>query len=73
VSWARPESFREGIRTTRELVYTRRLLAFEEVRESFAIARCKSELAPMRVAVYFIGVVEGEQRAPERLVTHDCR
>jgi hypothetical protein len=74
VTWSRPDSFREGIRTTRELVYTRRLLAVEETRDSYAASRCNSvQPTPVRVAVYFLGVVEGEQREPERLVTRDCR
>ncbi len=72
-TWSRPMSFREGIRTTRELVYMRRLLSVDDVRrESFAVARCRDTDATA-IAVYFVGVYDGRLEAPELLVDRDCR
>ncbi|MEO8698495.1 MAG: HTTM domain-containing protein [Kofleriaceae bacterium] len=72
VLWTRPASFREGIRTTRELVFMRRLLAASEpVRASFAAARCRTSGATS-IAVYFVPVYAGELRPPELLVTREC-
>lgn len=74
VDWSRPSSFREGIRTTRELVYMRRLVAVDDARrDSFAAARCRSEQPmPAALAVYFVPVIAGESQAPELLVAFDC-
>jgi hypothetical protein len=73
VDWARPQSFREGIRTTRELVYLRRLLAGDDARRAdFAAARCRTEPTPATISVYFVGVFEGHVQAPELLIAHDC-
>lgn len=67
----RPASFREGIRTTRELVYMRHLLqADDAARHAFAATRCAGAPA---IAVYFVGVVAGEVQEPELLVEHTCR
>jgi hypothetical protein len=75
VDWSRPQSFREGIRTTRELVYMRRLRAVDDARRtSFAAARCRSnEPTPATIAVYFVPVFDGQLQAPELLVAHECR
>ncbi|MBX3158124.1 MAG: HTTM domain-containing protein [Deltaproteobacteria bacterium] len=68
---ARPASFREGIRTTRELVYMRRLLsAAPAARESFAAARCRTGDAS--IAVYFVPVVDGAIGPRELLVERAC-
>lgn len=70
VSWKRPASFREGIRTTRELVYLRRLLGHPEAREPFAASSC----APGRstIALSFVPVVAGVRQPTELLVEHTC-
>jgi len=75
VDWSRPESFREGIRTTRELVYMRRLLAADHApRADFAAARCRSdEPRPATIAVYFVPVFDSQLQSPELLVEHECR
>ncbi len=75
LDWSRPKSFRQGLRTTRELVYMRRLLAVDDARRvSFAEARCR-EGAPGRVAVdvHFVPVIDGVLGAPELLIAHVCR
>jgi hypothetical protein len=71
VEWSPPKDFREGIRTTRELVYMRRLLVDDARRASFAAARCDERTA--NVAVYFVPVEAGRVYAPELLVAHDCK
>lgn len=75
VGWSRPQSFREGIRTTRELVYMRRLLAENDVRRAgFAAARCRStEPTPAAITVYFVGVLDGKLQSPKVLIAHECR
>jgi hypothetical protein len=72
---ARPSSFREGIRTTRELVYMRRLLATDDAtRVHFAAARCRTaEPHAATIAVYFVPVIDGQRRAPELLIAHACQ
>jgi hypothetical protein len=71
---ARPASFREGIRTTRELVYMRRLLSAETgALDSFAAARCRSDPPPASVALYFTPVRSGRQEPRELLVERACR
>jgi hypothetical protein len=75
VDWSRPRSFREGIRTTRELVYMRRLLAADDPpRDSFAVARCRSTRPrPVSIAVYFMPVIDSEVGSPELVGDADCR
>ncbi len=71
VTWSTPASFREGIRTTRELVYMRRLLAMDDAaRHAFAASRCTPET--LAIVVAFVPVVAREQRPPKRLVEHPC-
>jgi len=71
VSWSVPASFREGIRTTRELVYMRRLLALDDaVRHSFAATRCTP--GAISIVVSFVPVVAGERQPTELLVDHAC-
>ncbi len=72
VSWVQPTSFREGIATTRELVYMRRLLVMDDdARDSFAAARCRD--GTRSIAVYFFPVDDGRIGLPELLVRRDCR
>jgi hypothetical protein len=73
VTWVLPDSFREGIRTTHELVYLRRLLGYPEPRDGFAAARCATELRPASIAVYFVPVVDGQRRPRELLISRACR
>jgi hypothetical protein len=71
-TFERPASFREGIRTTRELVYMRRLLATDDLRRaSFADAQCLDSGATA-IAVYFVPVVAGQLNAPELLIEIEC-
>jgi hypothetical protein len=71
VSWERPATAREGITTTRELVYMRRLLAMDEAaRASFAAARCRAR--SRSIAVYFVPIDGGRLGAPELLVERAC-
>jgi hypothetical protein len=70
----RPASFREGIRTTRELVYMRRLLSADEVAlDAFAAARCRSEPSSVAIAVHFTPVRDGVVGPREVLVDRACR
>jgi hypothetical protein len=71
MSWDPPTSFRVGIRTTRELVYMRRLLAYPEARGAFAESHCRPDI--VAIAVYFMPVYAGEKRASELLVERRCR
>lgn len=69
VSWSWPDSFRAGIRTTRELVYLRRLLAYDAARDSFAAAYC----TPGRtISLSFVPVLAGVRQPTELLVEHSC-
>lgn len=71
VSWSTPASFREGIRTTRELVYMRHLLALDDAaRHSFAASRCTP--GTMAIVVSFVPVVDDERQATKVLVDHAC-
>ncbi len=71
LTWSIPASFREGLRTTRELVYMRRLLALDDdARHSFAAARCTLET--IRIVVSFVPVIAGERQPVEPLVEHAC-
>ncbi len=69
-SFDEPASYREGIRTTRELVYLRRLLAHDEARASYAAWRCTQDISS--IAIHFIPVIAGERQVPEMLVEHAC-
>jgi hypothetical protein len=71
VSWSVPTSFRHGIRTTRELVYMRRLITLgDAVRHSFAATRCSA--GTISIAAWFVPIVAGERRPAELLVDHAC-
>lgn len=71
VSWSEPASFREGIRTTRELVYMRRLLAEgDAVRHAFAATMCSP--GTHAIVVSFVPVVAGVRHPTRRLVAHAC-
>lgn len=75
VDWSQPESFRMGIRTTRELVYMRRLLARDDARrESYAQSRCRStQPTPVALAVYFVPVIDSHREATQLVIAHACR
>lgn len=65
-------SMRDGIRTTRELVYLRRLLAMEPAsRHAYAAARCTPEVES--IAIRFEPTLAGVRQPSEILVEHRCR
>lgn len=71
-SSAMPASFRDGIRTTRELVYLRRLLALDDdARHAFAATRCGADT--VAIAISFVPVIAGERQSTEMLVEHRCQ
>lgn len=71
VSWSMPASFRAGIRTTRELVYMRRLLALDDAaRHAFAATRCTPKVTA--VVLSFVPIVAGERKPTRTLVEHAC-
>lgn len=65
-------SMRDGIRTTRELVYLRRLLAMDLAsRQAYAAAHCTPELDS--VAIRFEPTLAGVRQPGELVVEHRCR
>ncbi len=66
------ESMRDGVRTTRELVYLRRLLAMEPAsRHAYAASRCTPEIDA--ITIRFEPTLAGERQPSELLVDHHCR
>lgn len=65
-------SMRDGVRTTRELVYLRRLLAMDPVsRHAYAATRCQPEIES--IAIRFEPTLAGVRQPSELLVEHRCR
>lgn len=74
VTFERPASLREGIRTTRELVYRRRLLAHEAARLPFVEERCRTtKPTPIAVTLFFVPIVSGRLERAETLATVACQ
>lgn len=71
VSFDPPRRFHEAFRTTRELVYFRRLLTAPPVALSaYANSQCRPGTSSVRV--YFVRTHEGDRFDPELLVDVDC-
>lgn len=69
----RPASLREGIRTTRELVYRRRLLGYEEARVPFIAHRCRTTTPiPVAISLEFEPIVAGRREPTRVLAEQPC-